>query len=101
MAAFPFSDLHSFKDYVAFVRMCAPDNFPQREGVPTELQWSLSLAFKGLREGLAFLPQNQRSSGVYAQLFDEAYRLYEEGDKKGGFLKLAEAQRVLAKIRSQ
>lgn len=33
-AKFPFNDLHSFKDYVGFVRMCAPELFPYREGRP-------------------------------------------------------------------
>jgi hypothetical protein len=34
MADFPFSDLHSFKDYIGFVQLCAPDRFPRREGIP-------------------------------------------------------------------
>jgi hypothetical protein len=55
MTNFPFNGLHSFKDYVVFVRMCAPDQFPAREGVPGEDQWTLDLAFHGLREGLALV----------------------------------------------
>ena len=56
MATFPFSDLHSFKDFVFVVRMCAPDHFPAREGLCADDQWSLDLAFKGLREGLTYMP---------------------------------------------
>jgi hypothetical protein len=48
-AAFPFSDLHSFKDYVGFVKLCAPDSFLVREGVGPSDQWTLELAFEGLR----------------------------------------------------
>ena len=53
MTNFPFNDLHSFKDFVVFVQMRAPNNFPLREGVPSEDQWTLDLAFRGLRDGLA------------------------------------------------
>ena len=52
MGKFPFSDLHSFKDYVGFVKLCAPDMFPLREGVQLEDQWTLDLAFEGLRHGI-------------------------------------------------
>ena len=51
-AAFPFSDLHSFKDYVGFVKIAAPDRFRPREGVGPADQWTLDLAFEGLRLGL-------------------------------------------------
>jgi hypothetical protein len=51
-AEFPFSDLHSFKDYVGFVKLCAPDKFAPREGVSPADQWTLDLAFAGLRLGL-------------------------------------------------
>jgi hypothetical protein len=51
-ARFPFTDLHSFKDYVGFVKLCCPDLFPVREGADPEDQWSLDLAFRGLRLGI-------------------------------------------------
>ena len=46
MAKFPFTDLHSFKDYVGFVQLCAPNRFPRRDGVSAEEQWTLDLAFE-------------------------------------------------------
>jgi hypothetical protein len=53
MAKFPFTDLHSFKDYVIYAQTYLPDRFPHREGAGPNEQWSLDLAFRGLREGLA------------------------------------------------
>ena len=51
-ARFPFSDLHGYKDYVVFVQTYLPDRFHHREGVGPEEQWTLDLAFEGLRHGL-------------------------------------------------
>lgn len=58
-AAFPFSDLHSFKDYVGFVKICASTELPQREGVGPDDQWTLDLAFVGLRLGLEMATQEK------------------------------------------
>jgi hypothetical protein len=101
MAAFPFTDLHSFKDYVVFVRMCAPDNFPLREGLRKEDQWSLNLAFEGLRKGLSYLQAGSHSSEKCFELFGEAHRSYLAHDRKGGFTKLQEVERLLRNIPSQ
>ena len=98
MPEFPFSDLHSFKDFVAFVRLCAPDRFPAREGVAKEYQWSLDLAFAGLREGLTYLPQNHKAFAECCRFFDEAYGLYKQNDYRSGALKIGEAQKILRRI---
>ena len=104
MAGFPFGDLHSYKDFVGFVRMCAPDNFPVREGLPPDDQWSLALAFRGLREGLALaiLEKGERSEfSACSKLIDDAFEHYQAGRKRDGFFALDEAQRVLRRIRTQ
>lgn len=36
MNIFPFDDLHGFKDYITFVQMCAPDNFPKELTISRE-----------------------------------------------------------------
>jgi hypothetical protein len=51
-AKFPFHDLLSFKDYVVFAQVCLPDRLPHYDWRSPEDQWTLGLAFKGLREGL-------------------------------------------------
>lgn len=100
---FPFNDLHSFKDYVGFVALCAPDLFPVREGVSAEDQWTLELAFKGLRAGLDLSirekgnrPQFERAR----QLFDAALASYCTSDVHGGYRSLDEAKKLLGEIRT-
>lgn len=103
MARFPFNDLHSFKDYVVFVRMCAPNQFPAREGVGPEDQWTLELAFRGLREGLAQAAKEKGERDEFAQcseLVDQAYGRYRLGDRKEGFLALDQVYKILKKIRT-
>jgi hypothetical protein len=51
-AKFPFTDLHSFKDYVGFVKTCASGKFPVRVSA---LPIDSGLAFEGLRLGLRML----------------------------------------------
>jgi hypothetical protein len=103
-AAFPFSDLHSFKDYVGFVKLCASTRFPLREGVGPEDQWTLELAFEGLRLGLrmAIEEKGQRKEFTQGELLvEEAYAAYRAGRVRDGFLTLEELQKLLRKVPSQ
>ena len=103
MTKFPFTDLHSFKDYVVFVRMCAPDQFPTREGVSPEDQWTLELAFRGLREGLLLAAKEKVAREELNQcsiLLDEAYAHYDLGQRKEGFAALDQMHKILKKIRT-
>ena len=40
----PFSDLHSFKDYVIYVQAYLPNRFPPRKTVGSEDQWTLLIS---------------------------------------------------------
>ena len=98
MAKFPFSDLHSFKDYVGFVKLCSPDQFPHREGVSESEQWSLDLAFDGLRAGLKLAMEEKGTKPVFSDcssMVEAAYIDYQSGKIKEGFLKLADVQKLL------
>lgn len=101
MAKFPFNDLHSFKDYVGFVKLCAPDMFPTRDGVGPEDQWNVDLAFNGLREGLVLATTEKGPRPVFQEcelLIDEAYKEYASGHTKEGYLKLDEVYKRLKGI---
>lgn len=103
MAKFPFNDLHSFKDYVVFVRMCAPDRFPTREGVQPEDQWTLDLAFQGLRTGLsrAVAEKGPRAEfDEFSKLVEDAYIHYKAGRIKDGFMVLEQANKTLKRVRT-
>lgn len=104
MAKFPFNDLHSFKDYVGFVKLCAPDLFPPREGVGQEDQWTLELAFLGLRKGLVLVTAKEADGPVLEELkvlIEEAYSAYAAGHFREGYLKLDEVSKRLKKIPTQ
>jgi|SRR5579871_6479228 len=103
-AHFGFTDLHSFKDYVGFVKICAPGKFPAREGVGPEDQWTLELAFEGLRLGLRMAVEEKGKRAEFTQgeqLVEEAYAAYKEGRVREGFFKLEEFQKLLKKVRTQ
>ena len=104
MTDFPFDDLHGFKDYVVFVRMCAPDRFPHRDGRAPDEHWTLELALEGLQQGLALAvhekgnrPQFERAR----QLFEKASSAYRLGDRPTGFRALDEAHKLLREVRTQ
>jgi hypothetical protein len=104
MANFPFTDLHSFKDYIGFVQLYLPDRFPVREGVTADEQWSMSLAFEGLRYGLRQALEEKGEKPVFAQsqaLVEEAYNHYKEGRLREGFSKLDEMTKLLKKVRTR
>ena len=102
-AAFPFSDLHSFKDYVVFVQTYLPDRFPPREGVGADDQWTFDFAFEGLRLGLRMAVEEIGEREVFTQgelLVEEAFAAYRDGRVRDGFFKLEELQKLLKKIPS-
>jgi hypothetical protein len=103
MAKFGFSDLHSFKDYVGFVQLCLPDRFPHRDGVAADDQWSLDLAFVGLRLGLNMAVQEKGEQEEFSEarrLIEEACDAYKSGDVRSGFMKLEQVQKLLSKVPS-
>lgn len=102
-AHFGFSDLHSFKDYVVFVQSYLPDEFPPREGVGPDEQWTLDLAFEGLRMGLrmAVKEKGERDELMQgARVVEDAYAAYRDGRVRDGFFKLEELQKLLKKVPS-
>lgn len=103
-ATFPFSDLHSFKDYVVFVQTYLPDRFRPREGVGAEGQWTLDLAFEGLRLGLRMAVEEKGEREEFTQgesLVEDAYAAYRDGRVRDGFFKLEELQKLLKKVPSR
>jgi hypothetical protein len=54
-----FHDLHSFKDYVAIVIVCAPDRFIPETWRSDDDQLNLERAFAGLRYGLELTAQEK------------------------------------------
>lgn len=104
MRKFPFRDLHGYKDYVVFAQACLPDKFPVRDGKPTEDQWTLDLAFEGLRHGLELAVKEKGELPVLPrcrELVEKAYAHYRAGRKREVFFTLSEMEKLLKTIPSQ
>ena len=103
-APFPFSDLHSFKDYVGWVQICASTKFPMEEWKGPDDQWTLDLAFEGLRLGLNMAVEEKGDRAEFAQgrtLVEDAYAAYLAGNVRDGFFKLEALQKLLKKVPSR
>ena len=101
---FGFNDLHSFKDYVVWVQLCAPDEFPVEEWAGPDDQMTLDLAFEGLQMGLRMATEEKGGREEFAlgrALVDEAHAAYRDGRLRDGFFKLEELQKVLRKVPSR
>jgi hypothetical protein len=101
VAQFPFSDLQSFKDYIVFVQTYLPDRFRPREGVGPADQWTLSLAFEGLRRGIAVADAEGVSADVLRQCrgeLDAALESYVAGNSRDGFFALERLSTILKRI---
>ena len=104
MAKWHFHDLHSFKDYVVFVQMYSPNEYPIRDGHGPEDQWTLDLSFEGLRYGLALTAKEKGELPVLAkcrEIVEHAYKFYREGQAREGFFKLEQLEKLLGMIPSQ
>lgn len=104
MTKWHFIDLHAFKDYVGFVKLCAPTDFPPRAGVGPEEQWTLELAFEGLRHGMKISTEEKGERPEFATcraLIEEAYEHYRKGQMREGFFKLEAMQKLLKKVPSR
>ena len=100
---FGFNDLHSFKDYVTFVQMCAPSNFTERIAYPGQY-WTLDLTFDGLRLGLDMAVEEKGAKPVFEQcrkLVEQAYQHYKAGEEDEGWYALEEVRKLLRKVRTQ
>jgi hypothetical protein len=101
VAHFGFHDLHSFKDYVSFVRLCAPIDFPIEDYLGPDDQWTLERAFEGLRHGLVIASAEKGVLPVFATcsiLVNEAYQAYRNGNVRDGYRKLQEMETMLRKL---
>ena len=100
---FGFHDFHSFKDYVGFVKLCAPRDFPERGGVAESDQWTLDLAYDGLLLGLQFAASEGVSNNIVLEcqsLFRAAFESYRADDIRAGFQSMEAAQRILRRVPS-
>lgn len=101
---FAFTDLHSFKDYVGFVMLCAPDGFPSQDLVPSTAPWTLEMAFDGLRIGIMYYVAPRCTAEALEGMtvdISEALQRYQSGDTKGGFAVMRLLDQKISRLRSR
>jgi hypothetical protein len=99
-----FHDLHSFKDFVAIVIICAPDQFMYEDWRAPDDQLNLDRAFAGLHYGLDLTAKEKGESDRLKkcrQFVQEAYTEYQAKRPREGQAKLEEMEKLLKKFRSQ
>jgi hypothetical protein len=99
-----FHDLHSFKDFVVIVSVCAPDKFIYEDWREPDNQLNLDRAFAGLRYGLELAAREKGESALLArcrELVEQSYVEYRARRDHAGQLKLEEVEKLLKKIPSQ
>lgn len=82
----------------------APDEFPVREGLAPDKQWTLDLAFEGLRCGLKLTAKEKGELPALATcviVVEEAYRHYCAGRMREGYFKLQEMEKLIKKLPSR
>lgn len=100
-AYFGFTDLHGFKDFVAEMIVCAPDQFMPMDWLGPDEQMNLDRAFVGMRYGLDLAAKERGESPLLAQcreLAEAAYADYWAGRDHVGQLKLEEMESLLGKL---
>ncbi len=101
---FGFNDLHGFKDFVGYVFLCAPDEFPCDDWRKPDEKMNLQRAFIGLRYGLDLAASEKGENEVVMrcrQLVDDALAHFHAGDGSAGRRALNEIRDLLKQLPSR
>ena len=89
------TSIDSLYDFIGYVVLCAPDNFPHEDYLPSDDQMSLEKAFGELRDAVELIdpevaPPRKREH-LYG-LLDQALAAYRSGDDFNGAHRLQDFQ---------
>ncbi len=101
---FGFTDLHGFKDFMGYVILCAPDEFPNDDWLKPEDSMNLDRAFVGLRYGLDVTESELGETEVISTcrlLVEDAYAEYQAGRDLNGQQKLEQMDEMLRRLPSR
>ena len=96
-----FSDLNGFKDFVGYVRLCAPDIFPVDEWLTSDEQMDLDRAFEGLDYGFKLLLREGFDPEFIAKLVAisfESLQHFKSGNESSGHRCLKELDTLLGAL---
>ncbi|MDQ1133908.1 hypothetical protein QE386_002503 [Pseudoxanthomonas winnipegensis] len=84
------NSIDSLYDFIGYVVLCAPDQFPVRDYLPSDAQMNLDKAFDELRRGIDLIEADMVDDARRKQLallLDQALAAYKAGDEfKGAHL---------------
>ncbi len=86
---------------MTFVQSCSPDRYPPRGYYGPEDQWTLDLAFEGLRLGLRMAVKEKGDKPVFAEcsgLVDQAEGEYHGGHRREGYATLEEVYNLPRRV---
>ncbi len=94
-------DINSFYDFIGYVVLSAPDQFPREDYLGPDEQMTLDRAFDELRQGIAFVeldfPGADRDRGLSA-LLERSLASYRNGDIVAGAHTLQDFQDLIFKV---
>jgi len=100
MTARRVQSIDSLYDFIGYVVLCAPDQFPQRDYLPADQQMNLSRAFEELERGIALVeadfPGADEKRGLSVTLA-RALASYRQGDDVAGAHTLQDFQNLIFK----
>jgi hypothetical protein len=93
-------NLRDFHDFIGYVILSAPDDFPKENYLPAEEQMTFKQAFEELHTGLGFVDEKSvghaRKAEMKKMLID-AQQAYVSGDLTEGIDLLARLQKLIPK----
>lgn len=79
--------IHSFEtyvDFISYVLLSAPDDFPYEDFLRDDQQMNLDKAFDELRNGLVFVETRVKGAEILSRLkslLDDSFLAYQEGNE--------------------
>lgn len=92
--------IDSFYNFIGYVVLCAPDNFPVRDYLPPEDQMDLEKAFVELHRGVGLIDPKVASGEKLKSiklLIDQAHAAYKSGDEVKGAHLLQDMEAMIFK----
>ncbi|MFC0156126.1 hypothetical protein ACFFJ4_21825 [Xanthomonas dyei] len=95
------NSIDSLYDFIGYVVLCAPDNFPVRDYLPADAQMNLDRAFAELRHGIELIEHDMADDAKrkhLASLLDQAFAAYKAGDELRGAHLVQDFQNLIFKL---
>jgi len=93
-------DINSLYDFISYVVVYAPNDFPSEDYLETHEQMTLDMAFSELRRGIPFVAESHPNPNIAKDLnliLDEAFQFYSLGDDVKGAHRVQDFEALIFK----